>query len=65
MDEADSGDRVFMIMGVDDQGDTHLVGTSDPDRAHAHYKRMATTMRSVRGNGAFNEIGRPDAGSEN
>lgn len=65
MDEADSGDRVFMIMGVDDQGDTHLVGTSDPDRALAHYKTMVTTMKSVRGNGAFHEIGRADAGSEN
>lgn len=65
MMEADSGDRVFMIMGVDEQGDTHLVGTSDPDRALAHYKTMVTTMKSVRGNSAFNEIGRPGVGSEN
>lgn len=65
MDVADSGDRVFMIMGVDDQGDTHLVETSDPDRALAHYKRMATTMKSVCGNSAFNEMGRADGGSEN
>ncbi len=45
--------RVYMIMGEDDAGDMHLVGTNDQARALAHYMRMLETMKHVQGNGAF------------
>lgn len=52
-------ERSYMIMGVDENGDMHLVGTNDPARAVSHYVRMAETMAHVQGNAAFRGIADP------
>lgn len=58
-------DRAYMIMGEDDRGDMHLVGTNDKGRALAHYMRMLETMKHVQGNSAFMGMADPIEGPAN
>jgi NADH/NAD ratio-sensing transcriptional regulator Rex len=54
-----------MIMGEDEHGDMHLVGTNDQARAIAHYMRMTETMKHVQGNPAFMGMADPINGKAN
>lgn len=61
----ENDERAYMIMGEDEHGDMHLVGTNDQVRALGHYMRMAETMKHVQGNSAFMGMADPIDGKAN
>lgn len=64
-DEPDADEiygRTFMVMGVDENGDSHLFSTADLGRAVERFKMMSETMTEVRGNWGFDDATRPRGG---
>lgn len=54
-------ERIFMVMGRDEHGDVHLIGTNSSERALAHYMAMVEKgMQKVEGNAAFRNLTPPD-----
>lgn len=43
-------DLVYMVTGVDDDGDTHIFVTHDLRRAEAKHDAMAATLKDVKAN---------------
>ena len=46
----DCGDRTFLVLGFDDQGDAHLFSTADRERAERKYRQYLQTLQEVRVN---------------
>lgn len=54
-------ERLFLLTGTDRHGDSHMISTTDCDRALQHYRIMTITMDRIEGNWAFDEYIRPRA----
>ena len=45
-----SGDLVYMVTGVDENGDTHIFVTSDLQRAEARHSKVKAKLTDVKAN---------------
>ena len=48
--ESASDDLVFMVTGVDENGDTHIFVTSDLPRAEARHREVKAELTDVKAN---------------